>query len=102
MGPVRTENPAILSWRSAITASVWMRARVSAAWNRFFRPNGSAAARGWVWRWFMERYEGQIEIQSELNKGTTVRLVFPLRQPAHPKGDGLPAAAKETSPLRLL
>jgi len=29
----------------------------------------------------MERHEGRIEMESELHKGTTARLIFPLRQP---------------------
>jgi CheY-like chemotaxis protein len=31
----------------------------------------------------MERHEGKIEIDSELGKGTTIRLVFPIRKAAH-------------------
>lgn len=30
----------------------------------------------------MERHEGRIEIQSQLEKGTAVRLIFPMRRPA--------------------
>src|SRR5205823_12651748 len=30
----------------------------------------------------MERHEGNIEIESQLGKGTTMRLIFPMRQSA--------------------
>lgn len=35
----------------------------------------------------MERHEGRIEIESELGKGTTIRLVFPIRKAAHTERD---------------
>jgi signal transduction histidine kinase/FixJ family two-component response regulator len=49
----------------------------------------------------MERHEGKIEVDSELGKGTTMRLIFPVRKLANP--DGSEAGADEpTSPLRIL
>ena len=50
----------------------------------------------------MERHEGRIEIQSELNKGTGIHLIFPLRDP--PKASDAAGAApeKEAAPLRIL
>ena len=50
----------------------------------------------------VERHEGKIEIQSELNKGTTVRLVLPLRQPPKPKEPALSSASRPGSSLRVL
>ena len=50
----------------------------------------------------MERHEGTIEIQSELNKGTTVRLIFPLRQPPQANAVALPVPAKAAAVLRVL
>jgi signal transduction histidine kinase/ActR/RegA family two-component response regulator len=50
----------------------------------------------------MERHEGQIEVQSELGKGTTIRLVFPLREPPEPKPETTPTAVKSDLSLRLL
>jgi signal transduction histidine kinase/FixJ family two-component response regulator len=50
----------------------------------------------------VERHDGHIEIQSELNKGTSVLLIFPVRE--RPKGLGptVMASAGESPPLRLL
>jgi CheY-like chemotaxis protein len=49
----------------------------------------------------MERHEGKIEIDSELGKGTTIRLVFPAR-----KMDFMPAVTAEKEiipgPFRIL
>ncbi len=50
----------------------------------------------------MERHEGQIEVQSELNKGTTIRLVFPVREPREPKSATLDAQPETAGHLRLL
>jgi signal transduction histidine kinase/CheY-like chemotaxis protein len=50
----------------------------------------------------VERHEGQIEIISELNKGTTVRLVLPLRESPHPKIDLPTALTRKASNLRVL
>ncbi len=50
----------------------------------------------------MERHEGQIEVQSELHKGTTIRLIFPLRRPPAPNPPSAPAAAEDLTSLRLL
>ncbi|MDB6064664.1 MAG: hybrid sensor histidine kinase/response regulator [Pedosphaera sp.] len=49
----------------------------------------------------MERHEGKIEIQSELGRGTTVRLIFPLRGLAD--GDSpVSETGKATSQLQIL
>lgn len=50
----------------------------------------------------MERHEGHIEIQSEVDRGTTVRLIFPVRE--MPKADQGPVSvpARSTASLRLL
>ena len=50
----------------------------------------------------MERHEGHIEIESELNKGTNIRLIFPLRQPPALKAAGPAGPARAGSSLRLL
>jgi signal transduction histidine kinase/ActR/RegA family two-component response regulator len=50
----------------------------------------------------MERHEGQIEVQSELNKGTTIRLVFPVREPGELKPATQAAAPETSNHLRLL
>jgi CheY-like chemotaxis protein len=50
----------------------------------------------------IERHEGQIEILSELNKGTTVRLILPLRESPRPKIDLPTALTRKTSNLRVL
>ncbi|HWX19388.1 MAG TPA: ATP-binding protein [Candidatus Binatia bacterium] len=50
----------------------------------------------------VERHEGHIEIQSALHKGTTVRLLLPLREGPKALGPGVPAAAGESSRLRVL
>ncbi|WP_160164585.1 ATP-binding protein [Pedosphaera parvula] len=49
----------------------------------------------------MERHDGRIEIESEVGKGTTVRLIFPLREQASIN----PSPTKESpasSPLQIL
>jgi signal transduction histidine kinase/DNA-binding NarL/FixJ family response regulator len=50
----------------------------------------------------MERHEGHIEIQSELNKGTSIRLILPVRErpPAPNLTDVIPTA--DCVPLRIL
>ncbi len=50
----------------------------------------------------VERHEGHIEIQSELKKGTSVRLIFPVRECPKPAGPPVTAPAGESNPLRLL
>jgi CheY-like chemotaxis protein len=50
----------------------------------------------------MERHEGQIEVQSELHKGTTIRLVFPVREPSEPRLATAAAPSENTAHLRLL
>jgi len=50
----------------------------------------------------LERHEGHIEIQSELDKGTTVRLIFPVREVPRAEQEPLPAPARTTASLRLL
>ena len=49
----------------------------------------------------MERHDGKIEIESELGKGTTMRLVFPLRKTAQ-TGAAEPEKAMTPEPLRIL
>ncbi len=49
----------------------------------------------------MERHDGKIEIESELGKGTTMRLVFPLRKAAQ-SGAAEPEKAMTPEPLRIL
>ena len=49
----------------------------------------------------MERHDGSIQIESELGKGTTVRLIFPVRAPATAKADPKPLP-QQVSPLRVL
>ncbi len=50
----------------------------------------------------MERHEGQIEVHSELNKGTSIRLIFPLRR--SPTSKVAVESPRQSSPasLRLL
>jgi len=50
----------------------------------------------------MERHEGHIEIHSEVDKGTTVRLIFPVRQIPKAAKDPFPAPTRSTGSLRLL
>jgi len=49
----------------------------------------------------MERHEGKIEIASELGKGSTFRLIFPVRKATH-QGVGAEEDTSTTSPLRIL
>src|SRR5581483_10339277 len=50
----------------------------------------------------MERHEGKLEIESKLGRGTTVRLIFPLRtQLTHGRGNQEATAAALTS-LKIL
>jgi len=49
----------------------------------------------------MQRHEGDIEIESEVGRGTTVRLVFPLSKPAGTRSAGRQAVAPP-SPRRIL
>jgi len=48
----------------------------------------------------MQRHEGQVEIESELGKGSTFRLLFPLR--GAEAGESEEEEAKELPPLRIL
>lgn len=50
----------------------------------------------------VERHEGSIEIESEPNKGTTVRLVFPLRELPRARQPEAPPSRKPGEPLRIL
>jgi len=50
----------------------------------------------------MERHEGHIEIQSEVDKGTTVRLIFPVREVPKTEQSTMPVPARATASLRLL
>jgi len=50
----------------------------------------------------MKRHQGQVEIQSEIGKGTTIRLIFPFRQPPAPRTEALPESAPAAASLRIL
>jgi signal transduction histidine kinase/ActR/RegA family two-component response regulator len=50
----------------------------------------------------MERHEGHIEVQSELDKGTIIRLIFPVREPSASAQADSTAANPTTAPLRVL
>jgi len=50
----------------------------------------------------MERHEGTIEVESELGKGTTMRLVFPLRQAPTVAGDIPQTRPTDKPSLRVL
>ncbi|HLA82549.1 MAG TPA: ATP-binding protein, partial [Thermoleophilia bacterium] len=50
----------------------------------------------------MQRHEGEIGIESELGKGTTMRLIFPIREPAQASAAAAPEAAAPISSLRIL
>jgi signal transduction histidine kinase/CheY-like chemotaxis protein len=50
----------------------------------------------------MERHEGQIEVQSAVGKGTTIRFILPLRQPPSPAPGAEPVQQGTPVPLRLL
>jgi signal transduction histidine kinase/ActR/RegA family two-component response regulator/HAMP domain-containing protein len=50
----------------------------------------------------MQRHEGEIDIESEVSKGTTVRLIFPIREPAQASALATVEAATPVSPLRIL
>ncbi len=49
----------------------------------------------------MERHEGKIEIQSEVGKGTTFRLLFPVRKESSP-GPSVPEDNTLPEPLQIL
>jgi CheY-like chemotaxis protein len=49
----------------------------------------------------MERHEGKIEIDSELGKGSTFRLIFPVRKAAN-QGVSAEVDTPTTEPLRVL
>jgi signal transduction histidine kinase/ActR/RegA family two-component response regulator len=50
----------------------------------------------------MERHEGTIEVESELGKGTTMRLIFPLRQSPSVADDTVLTTRAAQQPLRVL
>ena len=50
----------------------------------------------------MQRHDGAIEIESELGKGATFRLVFPVREAPRTDAVESPAAADPLPPLRIL
>jgi signal transduction histidine kinase/CheY-like chemotaxis protein len=50
----------------------------------------------------VERHDGRIEVKSQLNQGTSISLIFPLRVPAPPKSAHLPVLARSVSGLRVL
>ena len=50
----------------------------------------------------MERHEGTIEVESEPGKGTTVRLIFPLRQAPTAVGDSAQPKLADRPSLRVL
>lgn len=50
----------------------------------------------------MERHEGHIEIQSEVDKGTTVRLILPVREVPKLRQVSDAESIKPSAPLRLL
>ncbi len=50
----------------------------------------------------MERHEGHIEIESEVDKGTTVRLILPLRERPQHQETATATIAQATKPLNLL
>lgn len=50
----------------------------------------------------MERHEGTIEIESAPGKGTTMRLVFPVRKAPAKAGDTSQTLAADRQPLRVL
>src|SRR6185436_7101549 len=50
----------------------------------------------------MQRHDGAIEIESELGKGATFRLVFPVREAPRIAAPETPAPADPLPPLRIL
>ncbi|MBI5396037.1 MAG: response regulator, partial [Verrucomicrobia bacterium] len=50
----------------------------------------------------MQRHEGDIQIESAPGKGTTVRLVFPIRETTQAAAAALPQPSPATAPLRIL
>lgn len=50
----------------------------------------------------MQRHEGKIEIESELGKGTTLRLIFPIREPTKASVSGGSEADAPLPSLRVL
>jgi signal transduction histidine kinase/ActR/RegA family two-component response regulator len=50
----------------------------------------------------VERHEGRIEIKSELHKGTTIELIFPLRQAPQPSSTPVATHTEPASSLRIL
>ncbi len=49
-----------------------------------------------------QRHRGRVEIESEVNKGTTVRLILPARPPLQPQPAPVIAAAQPDRSLRVL
>jgi YesN/AraC family two-component response regulator len=50
----------------------------------------------------MERHEGTIEVESELGKGTLVRMIFPLRSPPKASAPVIAPAPVNNSKIRIL
>lgn len=50
----------------------------------------------------MERHEGHIEIESQRDKGTTIRLIFPVRDLPKPREETAPLSSRNSTSLRLL
>ncbi len=50
----------------------------------------------------MARHEGHIEVESELAKGTTIRLIFPFRDPPRPQRTEALPGSRLAGPLHLL
>jgi CheY-like chemotaxis protein len=50
----------------------------------------------------MQRHEGTIDIESEVNNGTTFRLTLPHRQSTHTTAEPIPAALDPLPSLRIL
>lgn len=50
----------------------------------------------------VERHDGSIQIESEPGKGTTIRLIFPIRQAPVTSAAESAGEAKESKPLRIL
>ncbi len=50
----------------------------------------------------VERHDGRIEIQSEVNRGTTIRLILPLREPPRPKQAAPVNGSRQPARLKVL
>src|SRR3990170_2350347 len=49
-----------------------------------------------------QRHEGEIDIESEVGKGTTIRLIFPIHEPVQASAAAGPEAAAPLRALRIL